>query len=85
MRAIALKEITICAPVSFHFIPELQSRCLIKVLHAASVTPEPIGKWGSVREAVTKPKLAWLFFKKFIQINKLLSILPSDVEARAVK
>ena len=34
---------TILAPAPFQRIPEAQSRCLMRVLHAASVTPEPIG------------------------------------------
>ncbi|WP_163369633.1 Flp family type IVb pilin [Endozoicomonas acroporae] len=32
------------APANFHLIPEPHSRCLTNVLHAASVTPEPIGQ-----------------------------------------
>jgi uncharacterized protein len=31
------------APASFHRIPEQHKRCLITVLQAASVTPDPIG------------------------------------------
>jgi hypothetical protein len=34
---------TAAAPRSFHRIPERQSRCFTSTLHAASVTPEPIG------------------------------------------
>ena len=32
------------APLSFQREPDLHSRCLIKVLHAASVTPLPMGQ-----------------------------------------
>ncbi len=38
-----LKLSTTAAPVSFHLIPEQHKRCLMTVLQAASVTPDPIG------------------------------------------
>ena len=38
-----LKLSTTAAPVSFHLIPEQHRRCLMTVLQAASVTPDPIG------------------------------------------
>src|SRR4051812_11100442 len=38
------------APGSFHFIPEPHNRCLTSTLHAASVTPLPIGSLASTRE-----------------------------------
>jgi len=41
---------TILAPLFFQRIPEAHSRCLTKVLQAASVTPDPIGS-----PAATKP------------------------------
>ncbi len=31
-------------PADFHLMPELHNRCLTSVLHAASVTPEPVGQ-----------------------------------------
>jgi transposase len=34
---------TICAPSGVQRIPEQHKRCLTRVLHAASVTPDPIG------------------------------------------
>jgi glucose/arabinose dehydrogenase len=34
---------TICAPSGIQRIPEQHKRCLTRVLHAASVTPDPIG------------------------------------------
>ena len=40
-RARRLK--TICAPSGVQRMPEQHKRCLTSVLHAASVTPEPIG------------------------------------------
>ena len=38
------KRNTVLIPNCFQRIPDLQKRCLIKVLQAASVTPDPIGK-----------------------------------------
>jgi hypothetical protein len=39
------------APSSVHFIPEPHSRCLTITLHAASVTPLPIGSFAATRAA----------------------------------
>ncbi|MFT4642015.1 MAG: hypothetical protein ACI8T1_005359 [Verrucomicrobiales bacterium] len=41
----ALKHKTVSAPFSFHFIPNPHIRSLTITLQAASVTPNPIGKW----------------------------------------
>jgi len=38
---------TTAAPFSFQRMPERHRRCFTNVLQAASVTPEPIGRWWS--------------------------------------
>ena len=38
-----LRLSTTAAPVSFHLIPEQHKRCLMTVLQAATVPPDPIG------------------------------------------
>ena len=42
---------TAAAPGPFHFIPEPHNRCFTRTLHAASVTPQPIGKLASTHVA----------------------------------
>ena len=41
---------TAAAPASFHRIPEPHKRCFTITLHAASVTPEPMGSFTATRD-----------------------------------
>jgi len=45
--AIVLKARIVRTPLLSHLIPDRHSRCFIIVFAAASVTPDPIGKFWS--------------------------------------
>jgi hypothetical protein len=69
----------ICAPSGVQRIPEQNSRCLTNVLHAASVTPDPIGiPFSTYRARLSN------FILLYLQLSMIATLPMNDKRKRVV-